>query len=376
MDQFKIFLTYLLLLAFPSALLANDNNFSIEKEIQHYLAHNNVPALSIGIIKNGKVEFIQHYGVLNRDTEEAVTENTFYQIGSQTKVITSIIALTLINEGKLKLTDSVQKLIPDSIPTSKVAAWKSITIDDLLSHRSNLPNYPSNVYRQDGEPMLGGYNLQQLHSAIKNMDVQKNSEKKFSYSNFNYALLGYIITQVTNKSYSVLIEDYINKKYGLSDITSEPHSQPNLILASPYRKDKRNIETRPWDMGLLTPHGGLYSTVENLAKLMSYQLKAYRQKNIQSPLYLSQSNYDTGLYEGLSYGLGMFEATPELGLFSETVYWHGGDLDGYGCEYLFSPEKNSGVVLLTSSGGREFVMLARKIMSQLIQANSIILGSK
>jgi CubicO group peptidase (beta-lactamase class C family) len=376
MDQFKIFLTYLLLLAFPSALLANDNNFSIEKEIQHYLAHNNVPALSIGIIKNGKVEFIQHYGVLNRDTEEAVTENTFYQIGSQTKVITSIIALTLINEGKLKLTDSVQKLIPDSIPTSKVAAWKSITIDDLLSHRSNLPNYPSNVYRQDGEPMLGGYNLQQLHSAIKNMDVQKNSEKKFSYSNFNYALLGYIITQVTNKSYSVLIEDYINKKYGLSDITSEPHSQPNLILASPYRKDKRNIETRPWDMGLLTPHGGLYSTVENLAKLMSYQLKAYRQKNIQSPLYLSQANYDTGLYEGLSYGLGMFEATPELGLFSETVYWHGGDLDGYGCEYLFSPEKNSGVVLLTSSGGREFVMLARKIMSQLIQANSIILGSK
>lgn len=376
MDQFKIFLTYLLLLAFPSALLANDNNFSIEKEIQHYLAHNNVPALSIGIIKNGKVEFIQHYGVLNRDTEEAVTENTFYQIGSQTKVITSIIALTLINEGKLKLTDSVQKLIPDTIPTSKVAAWKSITIDDLLSHRSNLPNYPSNVYRQDGEPMLGGYNLQQLHSAIKNMDVQKNSEKKFSYSNFNYALLGYIITQVTNKSYSVLIEDYINKKYGLSDITSEPHSQPNLILASPYRKDKRNIETRPWDMGLLTPHGGLYSTVENLAKLMSYQLKAYRQKNIQSPLYLSQANYDTGLYEGLSYGLGMFEATPELGLFSETVYWHGGDLDGYGCEYLFSPEKNSGVVLLTSSGGREFVMLARKIMSQLIQANSIILGSK
>lgn len=376
MDQFKIFLTYLLLLAFPSALLANDNNFSIEKEIQHYLAHNNVPALSIGIIKNGKVEFIQHYGVLHRDTEEAVTENTFYQIGSQTKVITSIIALTLINEGKLKLTDSVQKLIPDSIPTSKVAAWKSITIDDLLSHRSNLPNYPSNVYRQDGEPMLGGYNLQQLHSAIKNMDVQKNSEKKFSYSNFNYALLGYIITQVTNKSYSVLIEGYINKKYGLSDITSEPHSQPNLILASPYRKDKRNIETRPWDMGLLTPHGGLYSTVENLAKLMSYQLKAYRQKNIQSPLYLSQANYDTGLYEGLSYGLGMFEATPELGLFSETVYWHGGDLDGYGCEYLFSPEKNSGVVLLTSSGGREFVMLARKIMSQLIQANGIILGSK
>ena len=94
---------------------------------------------------------------MNRNTEEPVRENTFYQIGSQTKVITSIITLTLINEGKINLTDSVQKLIPDNIPAIKAKAWKNISVDDLLSHRSGLPNYPSNIYRQDGEPMLGGY---------------------------------------------------------------------------------------------------------------------------------------------------------------------------------------------------------------------------
>ena len=127
MDKFKIFLVSLLLLAFPSSSLGDDNNISIEKEIHYYMAQNNVPAISIGIIKNGKVASIQHYGVLNRNTEEPVRENTFYQIGSQTKVITSIITLTLINEGKINLTDSVQKLIPDNIPAIKAKAWKNLS---------------------------------------------------------------------------------------------------------------------------------------------------------------------------------------------------------------------------------------------------------
>jgi len=369
MNQFKMLLTYLLLLTFPPMLLASDNKLSIEQEINGYMAENNVPALSIGVIKHGKVTSIKHFGVLNRNTAKPVIENTFYQIGSQTKVITSIVTLALINEGKLNLTDSVQKLIPAYTSVSKTNAWKSITIEDLLSHRSGLPNYPNNVSRKDGEPMIGGYSKEQLASAIRNMDVQENSNKEFSYSNFNYALLGYLLTQVTNKTYQALINEYITDKYGLSDIISESPVKARFTLATPYRKDDRNTETQPWDMGLLTPHGGLYATVESLAELMTYQLKAYRQKSAISPFYSSRVSHDTALYPGLSYGLGMFEATPELGLFSKKVYWHGGDLDGYGCEYLFSPEKNIGIVMLTSSGGREFVLLGRKLMSQLILNN-------
>lgn len=85
-----------------------------------------------------------------------------------------------------------------------------------------------------------------------------------------------------------------------------------------------------------------------------------------SPLISTQASYATGLYEGLNYGYGMFEATPELGLYPQTVLWHGGDLDGYGCEYIFSPISQTGIVLLTSSGGREFVLLGRTIMQKLL----------
>lgn len=59
----------------------------------------------------------------------------------------------------------------------------------------------------------------------------------------------------------------------------------------------------------------------------------------------------------------MFEVIFELGFFFEIVYWYGGDLDGYGCEYFFLLEKNLGVVLFILSGGKEFVMLGWIIMS-------------
>jgi hypothetical protein len=73
------------------------------------------------------------------------------------------------------------------------------------------------------------------------------------------------------------------------------------------------------------------------------------------------------MYPGLRYGVGMFEATPEWGQSTESVFYHGGDLDGFGSEYRFSPEHGVGVVMLTSSGGRKFIRFAMTIMEELLQ---------
>ena len=130
-------------------------------------------------------------------------------------------------------------------------------------------------------------------------------------------------------------------------------------------------------MGLLTPHGGVYSTIDDLAHLMELQIAAYIKYNnsgVTSPLVSTQIIYDTEYshmgekYPGLSYGLGMFEATPELGISTETVFYHGGDLDGFGSEYRFSPEYGVGVVMLTSSGGRKFIKFAMTIIDELLES--------
>ena len=152
--------------------------------------------------------------------------------------------------------------------------------------------------------------------------------------------------------------------------------QEKTQLVTPYRKDQRQVATQPWDMGLLTPHGGAYATIDDFAHLMELQIAAYRKyshSGLASPLVATQLIYDVNItqngkkYPGLRYGVGMFEATPEWGQSTESVFYHGGDLDGFGSEYRFSAEHEVGVVMLTSSGGRKFINFAVDIMNELLE---------
>ena len=94
-----------------------------------------------------------------------------------------------------------------------------------------------------------------------------------------------------------------------------------------------------------------------------------------TPLVATQIIYDVNFtqggkkHPGLRYGIGMFEATPEWGASTESVFYHGGDLDGFGSEYRFSPEHGVCVVMMTSSGGRKFIQLVTGIMNDLLEVS-------
>jgi CubicO group peptidase (beta-lactamase class C family) len=370
----------LLILVTPVALAKAPTveQIKITQQVKDFMAKQDIPALAIGIIQNGKVVFTSAQGVIERNNKQLITPKTLFQIGSQTKTLTSIIALELVNEGKLKLSDSVIDLLPVVFPKESLTQFKQLTIEHLMVHRSGLPNFPENVTRIDGDAFLGGYTEEMLLSALSKVELEFTPDEKWQYANFNYAVLGYVLSQLTDKHYAQLVKEFIADKYQLSDtLVNLSEHQINTSLATPYRKDKRQVATQAWDMGLLTPHGGVYSTIDDLAHLMELQIAAYSQyydSGLTSPLVSTQIKFDTKFtqggtsYPGLSYGLGMFEAAKEFPMFSETVLFHGGDLDGFGSEYRFAPEYGVGVVMLTSSGGREFVKFAMQIMEELLES--------
>mgnify|MGYP000013150921 CR=1 FL=1 len=380
----KKIITFLsvLLLVVPSvsAQISTVDRVNIDKQVQQFMAQEDIPALAIGIIQNGKITFTSAHGVIDRKNKQAINQKTIFQIGSHSKPLTSIITLELINEGKLNLSDRVIDHLPGVFPQASIAEFESLTIEHLMVHRSGLPTYPKNVTRIDGDAFLGGYSEAMLLEALSTIELRFAPDEKWRYSNFNYAVLGYILSKITNKSYSQLVKEYIAGKYELSDtLVNLSDEQKNTELATPYRKDNRQVVTQPWDMGLLTPHGGVYSTIDDLAHLMELQMAAYRKYNksgVTSPLISTQIKYDTDFtqggekYQGFSYGLGMIEVTPEFPMHDETVLYHGGDLDGFGSEYRFSPEHGVGVVMLTSSGGRKFIRFAMTIMDELL-ANAV-----
>lgn len=126
-----------------------------------------------------------------------------------------------------------------------------------------------------------------------------------------------------------------------------PSPEEKLLLVTPYRKDDRSLESEPWNMGLLTAAGGIFSNVTDLSKLMIAQIQAYRNLNragkADDPLIVTENEN----VKGTHYGFGLWMTVNERGV----EYEHGGDLDGYASTYLFSPKQQKGLIILTSSGG-------------------------
>ncbi|MEO7530325.1 MAG: serine hydrolase domain-containing protein, partial [Sediminibacterium sp.] len=91
---------------------------------------------SILLAKNGEIVFEDYHGAINFKTKAPITASTPIHVASISKTFTSAVVLKLMEEGKLSIDDRVDKYLP-SFP------YSTITIKNLLSHRSGLPHYES-----------------------------------------------------------------------------------------------------------------------------------------------------------------------------------------------------------------------------------------
>lgn len=334
---------------------------SLDELIKQTVESNDIPSISIGVIENGEITFQKGYGVLERGTAKEVDEKTSYQIASLSKMFTGIIANSLILEGKLQIDESISAYLPEELSDKHKEKLESITIKDLLLHRSGIHRDSKSYKRKDGEPMYSPYTITHL---LKDLEKAKTKRKRrYNYSNVGYAILGRILEDASGLSYEELLRKYVTDQYGLSKTSIHPFS-PQAI---PYRKDDRLTKTKPWNTGLLTPASGIYSNVEDLTKLMVEQLKVYKRgKNgepiLDSPLYLTKIKDFRGNEESY-YGMGLWEFKFDRGV----LFGHSGDMDGYASQYRFNQTTNTGFVLLTSSGGdwtEKLIAKASKIIEE------------
>ncbi len=347
-----------------SEIQSNDSEKLLVEWINHKIdsvvQKNNIPALSIGIIKNGHIIIEKGVGVLNRNHKQPATKHSMYQIASDTKKMTGAIVKNLVNEKTLELDKPIIHYLGDRIENQAKERLKNITLKHLLLHTSGLPYRQPTMTREDGEPMLKPYTEKLLLQDLNMVTLKSEPGAEFGYSNFGYAIAGYIGELASKKTYAELVQVYISKKYDMINTTIVLNSEQQKNLATPYRKEDRNKETSAFNMGKLSPAGGVYSTIHDLLKLMMLQMKVYANtnKNEQSnPLMLHENPTDK--INGYGFGLGkkVFD--------SGIQYGHGGDMDGFASGYVFSPQYKSGVIILTSSGGRWVGQLEKEIFAKL-----------
>lgn len=334
----------------------------VDQKIGCTMKANNVTSLSIGIIRNGELVYTKGFGSLSRKSKVRTDENTLYQIGSDTKKFTGIVVNNLVAQGKLNLEEPITTYLKEELNDKSLKKLSSVTIETLLHHRSGIPNREPSNRRIDGDPMLVEFSETDLIKDLNFMELEFEPDSEFGYSNFGYAILGYICEEVSGQDYSALIKTYITDKYDMPNTIVYPNKEQSRYIALPYRKDDSNVPSEPWKMGKMTPAGGIYSNVKDVSNLMMAQMEAYREFHKTGEKKDALILTDSPDRDKEEYGFGLSKRADENGI----RYGHGGDLDGYASGYVFSPEHNVGLILLTSSGGRWFGNLEGHIRNTLI----------
>lgn len=356
-----VILSALVVLASPMSSFAQKNENAegkierIRKEVEAVMLTENIPAISLVVVKNGEEPYHLNFGHHDRNQIQAVDENSIYQLASLGKMLAGIIARNLLLEGKIHLDQPVTDFVEFKMSAKVRAKLGQMTILELLHHHAGVPrNARAGYDRNDGDPYLYDYGLADLEKDLQKMKIK--SAGKFSYSNFGYALLGYIFEQATGMSYDELLQKYVCEPYELE--TTQLELEETLVdrIVTPYRKENRSVATQGWRMGKLGPPSAVFCTTRDLGNLLVAQLEVYRNSNLDSqrPLVLTENTVSAYNGTNISYGYGMFD-------WGNGTFGHGGDMDGYGSDYAISPKGNFGVALLTSSGGRWISPLIRKI---------------
>ncbi len=330
---------------------------AIEKLIQERVTENDIPALSVGIIKNNKIVAYHNVGTTKRGNEQQVDENTVYQLASLSKTFTGIISKELAAEGKLDLQASITNYLPNTLSETTIQKLAPIKIHHLLQHRSGFPRdakYAKRPWKRFDGPMVGGYSEASLLKDLEELAVIAQPDERCEYSNLGYGTMGYILERAADMPLADLYEKYLGDKYGMKRTTMDLDKAKALGMATPYMKWWRNKKTSPWEMGYLRSGGGLCSTTADLCNIMTQQLKAYDQFNENqqlSPLVLMEDKIswaDNGGYPYYGYGSFGYNKVVDSTL---VHYGHSGDVDGFASIYTFFPNQKIGMVLLTSSGG-------------------------
>ncbi|MCH5717904.1 serine hydrolase domain-containing protein [Niabella hibiscisoli] len=167
-------------------------------------------SIIVGII-DSTGRSIYSEGVLSDQNPAKPDANTIYEIGSITKVFTSLILADMSLEGQLRLEDSISKFLPAQVKVP-VKNGKEITLLNLSTHTSTFPRFPFNVDPANPDAPYADYSISKLYEYLSAYQPDMDFGTKWRYSNTAYGLLGNILTTIAGeKDYERLIIDSICK---------------------------------------------------------------------------------------------------------------------------------------------------------------------
>ena len=285
------------------------------------------------VMKDGKQVFGAAYGLADREKKTPNKLNTQFRIGSMNKMFTAVSIMQLVQAGKLKLSDTVGKILTD-YPNQDVA--NKVTVHHLLTHTGGT----GDIFTPEYEAHR--LELKTLHDYVKlygRRGLEFEPGSRWEYSNYGFILLGAIIERVTGQSYYDYVAEHVFKPAGMTSTASLPEDQVVPDRSVGYTKFGGSATWKP-NTDLLgyrgNSAGGGYSTVEDLARFAS-ALESHKLLDAEHTELLTTGKVDTP--RGDKYAYGFVDRTTG----GVRCFGHGGGAPGMNGDLQICPQ--SGYVI-------------------------------
>lgn len=331
----------------------------LDTQLAADFAKDGIGGASVGVVSGDALVWTKSYGYADAEAKRMANADTAYRIGSITKQFTALVLLKLAEEGKVRLTDPVEKHYP---AIAKVAKFHpdapSITLLQLATMTSGLAREPDKMPNHSVGPVSGWQ--QKVRDAVPFMRYQYEPGTQYHYSNIGYATLGLALQQAAGQSFTGYVEDQILKPLGMSRTAWEATPAIRTNLAHGYVRrqggsgatagDRTGPDRELEGRGYRVPNGALFSTVNDLAKFVVWELgggpATVLNRETQASNYARVST-STSPVAALTGGYGIGFMANRRG--EQIFLGHGGSTAGYRASALFHRESKTGVVILRNA---------------------------
>jgi serine-type D-Ala-D-Ala carboxypeptidase/endopeptidase len=282
------------------------------------------------------------YGKFDKGDSKAVDGNTIFEIGSVTKVFTSLLLADMVQRGEVALTDPVAKYLPAGVKMPE-RNGQQISLEDLATHTSGLPRLPSNLSPKDASNPYADYSVEQLYEFLSSYQLTRDIGSQYEYSNLGGGLLGHVLARRAGIDYEKLVHSRICEPLGMQSTAITLSDEMKTRFAVGH--DATMQEVPHWDLPTLAGAGALRSSANDMLTFVAANLGYVKTSLAPAMTAMLAVRRPTGA-PGLEVGLAWHILTRD----NHEIIWHNGGTGGFRSFVGFERKTGMGVVVLSNAG--------------------------
>ena len=302
----------------------------VSAALERMVERGDARAIAVGSYVGGKTA-VKGFGRVGRDDASLPNADTLFEIGSITKVFTTLLAQIQVDADRLAWDQTLADRLPEQDFANPPVA--GIRIDELASHTSGLPPLPDNMRAEDPMDPYRGYGRPDLLSFLESF-AASDLEKDYVYSNLGVGLLGLLAADASGQDYADAIRRDVLEPLGMQD--------SGINLSDPARLApgfSAGADMPRWSgFDALAGAGALVSSVDDLLRFIDKNLTATE----AHPALLAIRNR-------IEPGQTAFGWHVHSGDDGHPVFWHNGGTGGYASFLAIRPDNRTGIVILSTS---------------------------